>query len=157
MVSGELGMEFRYLYRGTTKGWPGNETLQAERITCTTTDPFVAALFGVECRNHGYAVILMARADAFSDLVGPPNHFAGIESAVNLLISPDDFSQRVERILEVDEVLSVLRELGFDRMSIRLRDRWALREALFASYQAGERLNEEQLLHFVIRILGARP
>ncbi len=79
-------MEFRYLYRGTTEGWPGNEIMQERRITCTTTDPFVAALFGVECRNHGHAVILMVREDVFPDLVGPSNHFAMIESAVNLRI-----------------------------------------------------------------------
>ena len=46
-----------YLYRGTTAGWPGNSVLQAERITCTSTDPLVATLFAIECRNHGRAII----------------------------------------------------------------------------------------------------
>lgn len=148
-------MEVQYLYRGTTKGWPGNEVLREERITCTTTDPLVAALFGVECRNHGHAVILMARASAFPGLVGPPNIFEMIESAVNIMVPPEDFARRVERVLEVDEVLRILRDLGFGDVPIRIRDRSALQEALFASYQAGDRLNDEQLLDFVGRIRGA--
>lgn len=150
-------MEIRYLYRGTTEGWPGNEVLREERITCTTTDPLVAAIFGVECRNHGHAVILMARANDFPGLVGPPNIFEMIESSVNIMVPPEDFARRVERVLEVDEVLRILRDLGFGGVPVRIRDRSALQEALFASYQAGDRLNDEQLLDFVGRIRGAEP
>jgi hypothetical protein len=155
MITGVAGMEFRYLYRGTTEGWPGNEVLQDQRITCTTTDPLVAALFGVECRNHGHAVILVAREDRFLDVIGPANHFALLESAVNLMIPPVDFVRKVEVILEVDEVLKTLGEIGLGQIPIRLRDKWALREALIASYEAGQRLNEVQRRQFATRILGA--
>lgn len=148
-------MGFRYFYRGTTAGWPGNETLQGQRITCTTTDPLVAALFGVECRNHGPAVILMAREEQFLGLIGPSNHFAVLESAINLMITPLEFAGKIERVLDVEEVLKILGEMGFDGISIRLRDKEMLREALLATYEAGQRMNEEQLLEFVTRMLGA--
>lgn len=149
-------MEFRYLYRGTTQGWPGNQVLADQTITCTTTDPLVAALFGVECRNHGQGVILAARQDVFLDFIGPPNHFQEIENAVNLLITPREFARRSELIREVDDVLKVLAEMGFDRMPVRLRDKWSLRQALIGSYEAGHQLSGDQLQHFIVRILGPK-
>lgn len=138
-------------------GWLGNPVLQEQRITCATTDPLVAALFGVECRNHGHAVIFMAREDAFSCLISPPNIFETIESAVNLGISPQEFARNAERVLEIDDVLAVLWDLGFKDVPIRIRDLSALQEALLASYSAGDRLTEEQLQSFVTRIRGAGP
>jgi len=101
-------MEIRYLYRGTTEGWRGHPVLPGPEITCTTTDPLVAALFAIECRNHGHAVVMAARRDRFEGLIGPANHFDIIESAVNLLISPLDFAQGAVT-LEVDQVWEVLR------------------------------------------------
>lgn len=146
-----------YLYRGTTEGWPGNSVLQDEQITCTTTDPLVASLFAIECRNHGHAVILMARADAFVDRIGPSNHFEVMESAVNVLVPPQDFARKPDGVHEVDEVLTILAEMGFGPLPVRIRDKWALREALIGSYEAGQRLNHEQLLEFANRLLGAGP
>jgi len=137
--------------------WPGNEVLRDQRITCTTTDPLVACLFGVECRNHGHAVILMAREDLFLGAIGPSNHFVVIDAAINLMIPPEDFARKAERILEVDEVLRILAEIGFDQVPIRIRDKWALREALIGSYEARHRLSEEQLRQFETRIPGEGP
>ena len=85
-----------YLYRGTTAGWPGNPVLQEEEITCTSTDPLVATLFAIECRNHGPAVILAARQDQFLGLIAPTNHFFVFESAVNLYIPPLQFASKAE-------------------------------------------------------------
>ena len=147
-------MEDRYLYRGTTEGWPGRPVLPGPDITCTTTDPLVATLFAVECRNHGRAVVLAARRDLFKNLIGPENYFGMIESAVNLLMCPLDFSRKAVT-LEVDKVLEVLREIGFDQLPIRLKDKAARREALVSSYGAGHRLSEEQLRQFELRVFEA--
>ncbi len=144
-------MEIRYLYRRTTDGWGGHPILPGPPMSCTTTDPLVAALFAIECRNYGHAVILAARRDRFEDLIGPANQFDMIESAVNLLISPVDLAQGAV-ILEVDRVIDVLREIGFDQVPIRIGNKWALREALISSYEAGERLTTEQLRQFNSRI-----
>jgi hypothetical protein len=148
-------MEIRYLYRGTTEGWGGHPVLPVPPMTCTTTDPLVATLFAIECRNHGHAVILAAQRDLFEDLIGPANHFDLIESAVNLVISPLDFAQQAVT-LEIDRVVDILRDIGFDQMPIRLRDKWALREALVSSYDAGERLNAEQLRQFNTSVFGTQ-
>jgi len=129
--------------------------VQEEQITPTTTDPFVAALFAIECRNHGPAVILAVPESLFADVIAPPNHFAVIESAVNLRVSPIQFAKQAEVVLNVDKALEILREIGFD-VSVRLRDIGTLREALIQSYEDGERLNSDQLNLFNSRMLGAK-
>ena len=143
-----------YLYRGTTAGWPGNIVLQEEKITCTSTDPLVATLFAIECRNHGRAIILASRRSLFDGLLAPANHFWEIESAINLKISPVEFSLSAEVSLEVEKALEILRDLGFGDIPIRIRDNVALRDELLYSYEAGERLNTQQLRGFNSRMLG---
>jgi hypothetical protein len=125
-------------------------------MTCTTTDPLVATLFAIDCRNYGHAVILAVRRDVVEDLIGPENHFDMIENAVNLLISPIDFA-RLAVTLEVDRVWEALRELGFDEVPIRMRDKWGLRNALVSSYEVGQRLNAEQLRRFHSLVFEAEP
>jgi hypothetical protein len=146
-------MEARYLYRGTTVGWPGNGVLQEQQITCTTTDPLVATLFAIECRNHGRPAILAVLSNSFGGLIAPPNHFAVIESAVNLPISPSEFANRAEVILDVDRALEILRSLGFQDLPVRLRDKEALRDELLYTFEAGQRLDEDQLHRFSSRML----
>jgi hypothetical protein len=122
--------EDEYLYRGTTRGWPGNECLRTERITCTTTDPLVATLFAIECRNRGPAVVLVARRKPFEGLIGPPNYFAIVECAVNVLVAPLDFASQAVLTLDVDQAITILGEMGFDRLPARISGQVALREAL---------------------------
>ena len=144
-----------YLYRGTTAGWPGNPVLREEKITCTSTDPLVATLFAIECRNHGRAIIAVGRQDKFAGLVAPTNHFSIVESAVNLYIPPLQFVEKAEITLEVDRALTILNEIGFADLPIRM-DKETRRQALLYTYGAGQRLNEEQLSWFNSRILGDR-
>jgi hypothetical protein len=144
-----------YLYRGTTAGWPGNSVLQEERITCTSTDPLVATLFAIECRNHGHAVILAAtKRDDFLGYTAPPNYFFDYESSVNLYIPPLQFAAEAGIILEVDRALAILRELGFEELPVRISSKEMLRDALWQSYVAGQRLSVEQLDRFNSRMLG---
>jgi hypothetical protein len=143
-----------YLYRGTTAGWPGNSVLQEEQITCTSRDPLVTTLFAIECRNHGHAVILVVQRELFDTVLGPPNYFSVSESAVNVRISPTEFSRRSEVALDVDRSLRILRELGFEDIPLRLMGRAALQQELDESHAAGLRLNEEQIALFNGRIFG---
>jgi hypothetical protein len=145
-------IDWTYLYRGTTAGWPGNSVLQAERITCTSTDPVVATLFAVQCRNHGRAIIVAAKRANFQRLLGPANHFSVLESAVNLYVPPLEFVAKAEIILDVDRALAILREMGFEDLPVRIRDQESLRDALLQTYEAGHRLNEEQRLWFDSRM-----
>lgn len=146
-----------YLYRGTTSGWPGNSVLQAEAITCTTTDPLVATLFAVKCRNHHSAVILVARLVTYQERIGPANHFCQIESCVNLRVHPLEFARNAEVTLEVADSLAILREIGFTDLPERIRDKSALRDVLLDTYGLAERLNLEQLERFNFQLLGLSP
>jgi hypothetical protein len=148
--------ELKYLYRGTTECWPGNPCLQAQCITCTTRDPLVATLFAVECRSHGKAVVQAAPLNRFVQLIGPPNHFQVIESAVNLSICPEEFTKQVDVTLEVDDVIEILREMGFTNLPVRLYGIAALRFALAESHAEGIRLNREQIRNFNSRMLEGR-
>lgn len=145
-------METRYLYRGTTVGWPGNPVLQERRTTCTTRDPLVATLFAIECRNHGRAVILAARRDPLESLVGPENYFSVTECAINLRCSPLEFESQAELSLDVDASIVILRELGFSDMPARLRGKTTLQQELEETHALGIRLNEDQIRQFNARM-----
>jgi hypothetical protein len=148
-------MEARYLYRGTTLGWPGDSVLQELRITCTTTDPLVATLFAIECRNHGRPAILVARKDLFGELIAEDNFFSVIECAVNVRISPLEFAALAEAVLDVEDSLTILRELGFEDLPVRLSGTTALQDLLEETHVRRMRLNEEQLRLFNEQMLEA--
>jgi hypothetical protein len=142
-----------YLYRGTTAGWPGNSVLQEEQITCTSSDPLVATLFAIECRNHGHAIVLAVRRTLFAELLAPPNFFSMSESAVNLQIDPTEFARRADITLDVNRSLQILSELGFQNVPVRLTGWAALQQELDESLALGIRLNEEQIGLFNSRML----
>jgi len=144
----------KYVYRGTTEGWPGNMSLQDEKMTPTTTDPLVATLFAIECRNHGPALILAAPRSLFEGLIGPANYFSVIESAVNLEIFPMEFAIMAKEKLDVDQSIAVLHEMGFQEMPVRLSGSYALQRTIDESYKAGLRLSEEQIRSYNSRMFG---
>ena len=110
-----------YLYRGTTVGWPGNTCLQEQQITCTTTDPLVATLFAIECRNHGRAVILAARRDLFEELIGSDELLFCDRMRRQLCDAlRSNLPAMAEVVLDVDRVIEILRELGFERSPVRI-------------------------------------
>jgi hypothetical protein len=141
-----------YLYRGTTVGWAGSKMLQEENITCTTTDPLVATLFAIECRNHGRAVILMSRRGLFIELREAPNFFSVIEAAVDLQILPVEFARMAEIELDVERSIEILNEMGFQHIPVRLTGYAALHEELDESHSAGRRLSVEQIRLFDFRV-----
>jgi hypothetical protein len=146
-----------YLYRGTTAGWPGNPVLQEQEITCTSTDPLVATLFAIECRNHGQAVTLVVRRELFHKVPGPPNYFSITECAENLRISPAEFATKLEVALNVGRSIQILRELGFEDIPVRLSGRAALQQELDESHAAGLRLNDAQIALFNGRMFEKSP
>ncbi len=134
-----------YYYRGTTRGWPGNPVLQALEITCVTTDPLVATLFALECRNHGQAAVLVAARGQY--LVAEENYFALEESAVNLRVLPLEFERTADVVLDVDTALSILSSLGFSPLPIQV-PRSQLDHAIRISFAMGQRLTIRQIREF---------
>jgi len=141
-------MEEFYYYRGTTEGWTGNACLMEQEITCTSTDPIVATLFAIECRSHGPGVILIAPTRAFEGRLGAENYKSVEECAVNLLLTPEEFSSQILMSLGVDLSMDILGRLGHEWLPARLNGRSALREALDESSHRRLRLNPEQIREF---------
>jgi hypothetical protein len=103
------------LYRGTTLGWPGSTALQSAGITPTSSDPLVATLFAVECRNHGQAIVQICERRAVEHSITDRNVFFGLEKEVALAIKPDTFSQQfVVKYIAVQTALQILSGLGFE-------------------------------------------
>ncbi len=102
-----------YLYRGTTRGWPGNPGLQDLQMTCTTTDPLVATLFAIECLGHGEGIVYLAPRAPLERWAGPPNCFDDLECAVNIKIKPTEFLKHVQFGLHPHRTREILMEMGF--------------------------------------------
>ena len=151
---GTLGLARRHLYRGTTPDWPGNEGLREAGCTPATTDPLVATLFAVLCRNHGASVALLVDRSSLEPFVGPANFFGEVGCAVNLRMQPSEFFRYVVRRVEVDRALEVLSGMGFDRLPVRLRSPEALRDELFETQELRQRLSPAQVAEFDRQVQG---
>jgi hypothetical protein len=145
-----MAEEGSYLYRGTTPGWPGTRGVQEAGVTPTTTDPLVATLFAIECRNHGQAIILVAPGKVFAALIGKRNHFAIVECAVNIMVPPDVFARNAVRVVDADQSIAILNELGF-RLPIRIA-RGSLLTVLNDTHAEGYRMSFEQIQHYDRRV-----
>ncbi len=67
---------------------------------------------------------------------------------------PAEFEKRAELILEVDQALDLLQEMGFTDLPVRFPNRQSLQIALEESHNLGQRLSREQIHHFVVRARG---
>jgi hypothetical protein len=85
----------RRLYRGTTVDWPGNECLRTERLTPTTTDPLVAAIFAIECVRHGPAAIYVAQKSVVAEFLLPGNVLGELECELVVGMPPLEFISRM--------------------------------------------------------------
>jgi hypothetical protein len=107
-------MAERFLYRGTTRGWPGGESPRSEQKTSTRTDPLIATLFAVECRRKGEAGIYVATLPSVADLLVPPNCLAEVECEVALGILPVEFASKYSRWIPAETAKDVLGNIGFE-------------------------------------------
>ncbi len=138
----------RFVYRGTTHGWPWNPVLQRDRRTCATTDPLVATLFAIECLQHGSSAVLIASLEDFDGLIGPTNHAAIAESEVVLNLPPLDFARRASLEIDAQRSRDILVDMGFDRLPVRIGGKSALRDSINQSYNDGDRLSPDQIQEF---------
>ena len=143
-----MANEVDYVYRGTTRGWPGNPGSQALQMTCTSTDPLVATLFAIQCLRHGDAVVYLAPRDSLNHLVGPRNHFDEVECAVNYRVSPSEFPRYVALELHPHKSRDILIAMGFSAIPYLINDNETLDNALEESRDLSERLNPDQIREF---------
>jgi hypothetical protein len=142
MASNELP---RFLYRGTTRGWPGNDASREENRTCATTDPLVATVFAVHCRNFGAAVVHVFDSRGYQ-IVESTNCLADIEAEVLVESNPLDFAVAAVRTIEVDEAIEILDGMGF-KIPTRLPAS-AVQLTRFLEVERDRRLQPEQIAEF---------
>ena len=123
-------------------------------MTCTTTDPLVATLFAIECRNKGLAVVQLAPMAPVQDLIGPGNYFADLECAVNIRLEPAEFARYVLTEIDVDTAIAHLSDMGITDLPERIKDNFALQCELEYTRMKSQRLSDEQIAVFNGRILG---
>jgi len=146
-----------YYYRGTTRGWRGSSNSIEECITFVSTDPLVATLFAIECRNHGEAAVLLVARRAFQvvvsdDVSGRINPvdltFTVPECAVQLAVSAPELERQASYIVKVDDAIRILEELGVKPLPIRMTGRSDLQDYIFGTHADGERLSINQIREF---------
>jgi hypothetical protein len=151
-----------YYYRGTTRGWEGSSNSIELGITFVSTDPLVATLFAIECRNHGQpAVLILSKevapvlAEVTPERINPVDiTFDGLERAVKLAASPSDLERMASYIVDVDDAIVVLNELGFEDIPVRIGSKSELNRYLADNYASGVRLSLKQIREFDSRIEG---
>lgn len=119
-------------------------------MTCTSADPLVATLFGLECLFHGHAIVQIALRSAVDRFIGPPNHFAERECEIALNMRPLDFLEHVSHAIDVDDAREILRDMGFERVPPLIYGKEALRAELSLAPE-GYRLAPDQVREFNLR------
>jgi len=142
MASNELP---RFLYRGTTRGWPGNDASREENRTCATTDPLVATVFAVHCRHFGAAVLHVFDTRDY-EIVESTNCLANIEAEVLVKSNPLDFAAAAVRTIDVDEAIEILDAMGFE-IPNRLPAS-AVQLTRFLQIERDRRLQPDQIAEF---------
>jgi hypothetical protein len=135
--------EHLHLYRGTTHGWHGGESLRWLGITPTTEDPIVATLFALECCRFGAAVVLFCRRGMVESLIQPSNVLVDLEREVAIGVSPLDFATSYAlRSVPAMDCRNVLAELGFELPPL-IEDKHHLNLTLKSSPRMSRRQIEE--------------
>lgn len=123
--------------------WPGNPCLQQLQLTPTSSDPLVAALFGIECQRLGRAVLLLARRDDFPRLeIGNANWLEAIEQEIVVPLAPAEFFRRAICV-SIDEARSALAALGYE-LPVAISSRESLAEEL----KVWRRLRDNEITQF---------
>ncbi len=137
------------LYRGTSSGWAGNPVLRSLRITPTTADPLIAALFATECQRFGRGIILACPLSAVAGLIGTPNVLAEIENEVVVNLAPVEFAERFAQwTIRIEEAAAVLNSLGLKVPAV-IGDKRMLNDLLTES----ARLSATEIAEFDRRLI----
>lgn len=136
-----------FLFRGTSAGWPGNPATQQFRVTPTTTNPFVATLFAIECQRFGSGLVIACLRSEVERFIGAANVLSDID------VAPFELQQRFGRWqCGVSQARAALLALGFevpeyigdkDTLNHWLNETPALSEQMQNEFQSrafGERL-----------------
>lgn len=101
-----------YLFRGTTRGFPGHDGVRELHRTCTSTDPLVATLFAIESSRYGEGVVHIALRRRFRRLIVPANNYENLEREVAVNLLPVTFAARSDFTITAQQARDILVNLG---------------------------------------------
>ncbi|MFL5735526.1 MAG: RHS repeat-associated core domain-containing protein, partial [Chloroflexia bacterium] len=106
-------VELAYLFRGTSKGWPGNPGLQRLRITPATSDPLVGTLFATSAETRYGSGILHIALPGDLEGVGviEGNVLGTLEAEVGIELSPLEFAERASIDISASEARGILADM----------------------------------------------
>lgn len=103
----------KYLFRGTTLNWEGNDANKHLPITSVTTHPIKAVLFALCCRDNN-RVVYINTLDRVAHIPQHQNVLAVIEDEIGLGIKPIDYAQTCEGYLQVEDAITILKAMGLN-------------------------------------------
>lgn len=94
-----------YVFRGTTKEYPGSKNSMEMPYTCTTTHPVKALWFALECypRNPELAVVYLARLERLAAIESSYNHLHKLEDEIGFFIPPLQFYSLCEGFIDIGD------------------------------------------------------
>ena len=104
----------KFVFRGTSYQHPGNKGSQEVPYTCTSTNPYKAALFAAFCRNHyPLPVIYIAQTDQLRFRILPEGSHGEIEEEIAWGVAPLNFYPHTLGYITLDEMQDILRRNGY--------------------------------------------
>lgn len=103
-----------YVFRGTTKDFPGGTSSQKLPYTCTTKSPIIAALFALVCSKMyaENAVVYIAKKKNLNHLKPMSNVLKKYEDELAWPIRPIDFILLTEGYIPVKDLIKILAGKG---------------------------------------------
>jgi hypothetical protein len=107
-------MAERYVFRGTTIGYKGNNAALTIPYTCTSTHPVKALLFALECmsQNPFTAVVYFAELKKLSGTNIIQNCLSSMEDEIAFEIKPEAFYPLCEGYVHVFDLQNIMNNLG---------------------------------------------
>jgi hypothetical protein len=139
------GSESGYVFRGTTRGYPGG----GSGVTFTSRDPAVATVFAAQKRHLGTPVIEIARKGDLAHIPRLPSTsptLAKIEAEIIFDLAPSEFSRLATQIPLNDAILAL------NRMNVRVPSNVPLSDVSSVLREL-QKLEPNQIEQF-LRILG---
>ena len=113
-VRGVFQETAKYLFRGTSKGYPGSRASQILNTTPTSTDPAVATAFAVQAKNYGEGTLQIALPVDLKGIKVETNVLYELEREVGVGISPMEFSKKINLQITADQARGILKEMGIN-------------------------------------------
>ncbi|WP_133993479.1 hypothetical protein [Dinghuibacter silviterrae] len=110
-----------YVFRGTTKNWPGNPSAIEGPFTYTSVNPIKALWFALECykKNPDAAVIYLARRENLIDLdIHSNNYLSKVEEEIKFTITPEKFYTRCDGHIHCRDFQFVANSSGYSVYNI---------------------------------------